>query len=379
MPGGQTGPRTDSTVTTLSGNVISATSGIFMQDYWYDTSCTTCLDPHNGIDLHDGRGYHYHVTAQPGPWGHLVPVFPYVLGPTYAGQLQPNATYTPTPGVPSATATTTPVGPPASATPVARPRRRTRRLRLHRARQRPRRGSAAHRDAEWANGDAGGANGRAVPACTTQFNDVDGANPFYPYIQWMACRGYISGYPCGGPGEPCPGAYFRPGNMVTRGQLLKMVVNAAGWAISTPSCRPLPMWRRAIRSTPISRQGPGGGLSVGIRAGGRGSRASRRGTGPTSAPARDHAGAVEQSDRAGAGVSPAVAAGGDVRGCAGGESVLLLCGGGLHGGDRQRVSVRGDRGAVSRSLFPPRQCGDAGAGDEVCDAGVWGAAAVSGA
>ena len=69
LPSGQAGPRTDAMVTTLSGNTIAATSGIFMQDYWYDTSCATCLDPHNGIDRHDGRGYHYHVTAQPGPWG----------------------------------------------------------------------------------------------------------------------------------------------------------------------------------------------------------------------------------------------------------------------------------------------------------------------
>jgi hypothetical protein len=40
----------------------------------------------------------------------------------------------------------------------------------------------------------------------------------------------VSGYSCGAPGESCPGAYFRPSADVTRGQLLKMVVNAAGWA-----------------------------------------------------------------------------------------------------------------------------------------------------
>ena len=72
-------------------------------------------------------------------------------------------------------------------------------------------------------------------ACTISFADVDPGQPFYPYVQWMACRGYISGYGCGGPGEPCPGTYFRPANAVTRGQLLKMVTNAAGWAISTPA------------------------------------------------------------------------------------------------------------------------------------------------
>jgi N-acetylmuramoyl-L-alanine amidase len=50
----------------------------------------------------------------------------------------------------------------------------------------------------------------------------------------MACHGYVNGYTCGGPGEPCPGAYFRPGANVTRGQLLKMVVNAAGWPFVSP-------------------------------------------------------------------------------------------------------------------------------------------------
>lgn len=68
----------------------------------------------------------------------------------------------------------------------------------------------------------------------TTFADVTQENVFKPYLEWMAARGYISGYPCGGEGEPCPGTYFRPGASVTRGQLLKMVVNATGWAIENP-------------------------------------------------------------------------------------------------------------------------------------------------
>jgi streptogramin lyase len=74
-----------------------------------------------------------------------------------------------------------------------------------------------------------------TPGCALSFNDVPAGYTFYPYVQWMACRGYVSGYPCGGPGEPCPGSYFRPGNNVTRGQLMKMEVNAAGWASTTPT------------------------------------------------------------------------------------------------------------------------------------------------
>jgi S-layer family protein len=61
---------------------------------------------------------------------------------------------------------------------------------------------------------------------------VPASNPFYSYITWLACRGYVNGYSCGAPGESCPGAYFRPADAVTRGQLLKMVVNAAGWPVA---------------------------------------------------------------------------------------------------------------------------------------------------
>ncbi len=109
IPASQTGPRTDATVTTLSGNVISATSGIYLQDYWYDNSCATCLDAHNGEDAHDGRGYHYHVTVRQNPsGGRLIPTFPYTFGPTYAGQLNPSITYTPTRTPTAAIPTATP-------------------------------------------------------------------------------------------------------------------------------------------------------------------------------------------------------------------------------------------------------------------------------
>ena len=73
----------------------------------------------------------------------------------------------------------------------------------------------------------------ATPIQVT-FNDVLSDNPFALYVGWMAERGYISGYGCGGDGEPCPGTYFRPGRNVTRAQLLKMVVNASGWHLINP-------------------------------------------------------------------------------------------------------------------------------------------------
>jgi hypothetical protein len=64
---------------------------------------------------------------------------------------------------------------------------------------------------------------------------VPEGSPFYAWIRCLACRGIIGGYPCGGPGEPCPGNYYRPGNNVTRGQLAKIVAEAAGLPDPVPS------------------------------------------------------------------------------------------------------------------------------------------------
>jgi hypothetical protein len=65
------------------------------------------------------------------------------------------------------------------------------------------------------------------------FEDVPTNHTFYLWIGRMSSRGIISGYPCGGPGEPCvPPAnrpYFRPGSNATRGQISKIVSNAAGY------------------------------------------------------------------------------------------------------------------------------------------------------
>jgi hypothetical protein len=70
------------------------------------------------------------------------------------------------------------------------------------------------------------------PNCGT-FYDVPTNDTFYPYISCLHCRNIVSGYPCGGPGEPCLDCtyapYFRPGAYVTRGQLSKIVSNAAGF------------------------------------------------------------------------------------------------------------------------------------------------------
>jgi hypothetical protein len=73
-----------------------------------------------------------------------------------------------------------------------------------------------------------------TPAAPT-FRDVTAVQTFYQYIETAVHNGIVSGYNCGALGEPCPGVYFRPGNLITRGQLSKIVVIAAGWARVNPA------------------------------------------------------------------------------------------------------------------------------------------------
>jgi hypothetical protein len=91
----------------------------------------------------------------------------------------------------------------------------------------------------WAvGGTYGGAPAIQHYAVPLRFADVPLVQPFYPYIQGLACRGLISGYTCGGPGEPCFAPdnlpYFRAGAHVTRGQLVKMILSATGWPLLNP-------------------------------------------------------------------------------------------------------------------------------------------------
>ncbi len=62
------------------------------------------------------------------------------------------------------------------------------------------------------------------------FQDVPSGSTFFQWVNRLASRGYLSGYACGGPGEPCGSGnlpYFRPGASVTRGQTSKIVASAA--------------------------------------------------------------------------------------------------------------------------------------------------------
>jgi hypothetical protein len=66
-----------------------------------------------------------------------------------------------------------------------------------------------------------------VPANQQSFVDVPHSNAFWLYVERLKLNGsVISGYTCGGPGEPCPGAYFRPQANASRGQVAKIVSKA---------------------------------------------------------------------------------------------------------------------------------------------------------
>jgi S-layer family protein len=76
------------------------------------------------------------------------------------------------------------------------------------------------------------------PVSGQTFEDVPAGSTFYAFIERMAGRGIIGGYPCGGTGEPCGTdnrPYFRPNANATRGQISKIVSNAKGYNDPTGS------------------------------------------------------------------------------------------------------------------------------------------------
>jgi hypothetical protein len=70
------------------------------------------------------------------------------------------------------------------------------------------------------------------------FADVPPSFPFFSMVETAAALQIVSGYGCGARDEPCDALrrpYFRPYAPVTRGQLSKIVVGAAGWALQAPA------------------------------------------------------------------------------------------------------------------------------------------------
>ncbi len=66
------------------------------------------------------------------------------------------------------------------------------------------------------------------------FQDIPTSSTYYQFIARLASRGIINGYACGSAGEPCvpPGnlPYFRPNADTTRGQIAKIVSSAKGFS-----------------------------------------------------------------------------------------------------------------------------------------------------
>jgi uncharacterized delta-60 repeat protein len=80
--------------------------------------------------------------------------------------------------------------------------------------------------------------GYIEPRTNQSFEDVAVGSPFHQFIERLYSRGVISGYACGGTGEPCipPGnrPYFRPNTNVTRGQTSKIMASARGLPAPPP-------------------------------------------------------------------------------------------------------------------------------------------------
>jgi hypothetical protein len=79
-----------------------------------------------------------------------------------------------------------------------------------------------------------------VPSTQQTFTDVPAGNVFWLWIERLAGRGILSGYLCGGPGEPCDPQrrpYFRWGAPATRGQMSKLAAETFFPNCATPARR----------------------------------------------------------------------------------------------------------------------------------------------
>ena len=89
--------------------------------------------------------------------------------------------------------------------------------------------------------DARAANfSEPIPSTQQTFTDVPPTSVFWAFIERLAGRSIISGYDCGGPGEPCDPQlrkYFRWANSTTRGQMSKIAANTFFPGCEVPATR----------------------------------------------------------------------------------------------------------------------------------------------
>jgi hypothetical protein len=77
-----------------------------------------------------------------------------------------------------------------------------------------------------------------IPPNQWTLTDVPYGSTFWLWVERLSNHDVMAGYACGGPNEPCDAQsrpYFRPGSGATRGQLTKIVSNAAGFKDTIPA------------------------------------------------------------------------------------------------------------------------------------------------
>lgn len=121
------------------------------------------------------------------------------------------------------------------------------------------------------------------------FADVPPGSPFYDYANNLYEQDIVSGYACGGPGEPCDGQnrpYYRQGSSVTRAQMTKFVELARtqpGIHIDTAT-HTQPLYSRSTAANGIGVTGVSsstGSLSSGVLGAHEGSGPGVKGTSVT--------------------------------------------------------------------------------------------------
>jgi hypothetical protein len=89
-----------------------------------------------------------------------------------------------------------------------------------------------------------------IPPTQQTFADVPLSNAFWLWVERLTAAGAISGYACGGAGEPCMPPdnlpYFRWGAPATRGQIAKIDALAAGYS------DPIPTTQQTFEDVPSS-------------------------------------------------------------------------------------------------------------------------------